>query len=366
MKEIYFTSESVVEGHPDKICDKIADSILDYALSIDENSKIAIEASIKDNFIFIFGESNTKAKINYEQIAKKVLKEIGYTNKFEVLVKVNKQSQEINHAVTKDIGITAAGDQGIMFGFACNETSSLMPAPIYYANQLALQLRKVHLKYDKLGPDGKTQITIKYINNKVDSVDSIVISTQHSPDINLQSIRKIIIEEVIPFAIPSKLITSNTKYFINPSGSFIVGGPFGDSGTTGRKIVCDTYGGYSRVGGGCLSSKDPSKVDRSGAYYCRYVAKNIVANKLASKCEIGVSYAIGLTNPISLFVDTFGTSRISESELYKIIYDNFDFSVTNIINELGLLKPIYSETSCYGHFGRDIFPWEKVKKLIWK
>lgn len=363
MKEFYFTSESVVEGHPDKVCDKIADSILDYALSRDTNSKMAVEASIKDNFIFIFGEANTRCDIDYETIAKNVLKNVGYKEKYEVLVKVNKQSSEINAAVNKNNEEIAAGDQGIMFGFACDETDELMPAPIYYAHRLALKLREIHEKYETLGPDGKTQVTIKYVNDKVDSIDSIVISTQHSSELDIESIKEIILKEVIQPIIPNTLITSNTNYLINPSGSFTIGGSFGDSGTTGRKIVCDTYGGYSRVGGGCFSSKDPSKVDRSAAYYCRYVAKNIVANKLATKCEIGVSYAIGCTNPISIFIDTFGTSNISEKQLNDIISKNFDFSVTNIIDELDLLKPIYAETSCYGHFGREKFTWEKVKKL---
>lgn len=363
MKDYFFTSESVVEGHPDKICDKIADSILDYALSKDKNSKMAVEASIKDNFILIFGEANTKCDIDYETIAKNVLKEAGYKENYEVLIKVNKQSSEINAAVTKKDGEIAAGDQGIMFGFACDETNELMPAPIYYAHKLALKLRDIHKKYDELGPDGKTQVTVRYIDNVVNSIDSIVISTQHSPNIELETIKQIIINEVINPTIPKSLITSDTKYLINPSGSFIVGGSFGDSGTTGRKIVCDTYGGYSRVGGGCLSSKDPSKVDRSAAYYCRYVAKNIVANGLAKKCEIGVSYAIGCVNPISIFIDTFGTSTLPEEQLEEIISKNFDFSVTNIINELDLCRPIYAETFCYGHFGRNIFPWEKIKEL---
>lgn len=363
MKEFYFTSESVVEGHPDKICDKIADSILDYALSKDINSKMAVEASIKDNFILIFGEANTKCDIDYETIAKNVLRDVGYKENYDVLVKVNKQSSEINLAVTKDSGKIAAGDQGIMFGFACDETDELMPAPIYYAHKLALRLRKIHEKYDGLGPDGKTQVTVKYIDDKVHSIDSIIISTQHSSDFKIDEIKKIILDEVIYSTIPQSLINTNTKYLINPIGSFIIGGSFGDSGTTGRKIVCDTYGGYSRVGGGCFSSKDPSKVDRSAAYYCRYVAKSIVANKLATKCEIGVSYAIGYTDPISIFIETFGTSKISDEELRSIVSNNFDFSVTNIINELDLLKPIYSETSCYGHFGRKNFTWEKVKNL---
>lgn len=363
MKNYYFTSESVTEGHPDKICDKIADSILDKALEGDPNSKMAVEATIKDELILIYGEANTKSTIDYESIARNVLKEIGYFEDYNVLIKVTEQSIEISNAVSNENGDVAAGDQGIMFGYACDETDEYMPAPIYYAHKLAIKLNKFQRCNKYLGPDGKTQVTIKYENGKVKSVDTIVISTQHTKEINNDDLKRLVIENVISPTIPKELFDENTKFLINPSGSFIIGGSFGDSGTTGRKIVCDTYGGYSRVGGGCFSSKDPTKVDRSAAYYCRYVAKNIVAQGLANKCEIGVSYAIGKKEPISIFVETFGTGKVSNEELENIILNNFDFKVSNIIKELDLKKPIYSKTSCYGHFGRKDFSWEKIKKI---
>lgn len=363
MKNYYFTSESVTEGHPDKICDRIADSILDKALQGDPNSKMAVEATIKDDLIFIYGEANTNSIIDYEGIAKGVLKEIGYFEDYKVLTKITEQSLEISKAVNKEDGDVAAGDQGIMFGYACDETEEYMPAPIYYAHKLAMKLNEVQRNNKFLGPDGKTQVTIKYENEKVKSIDTIVVSTQHTTEINNHDLKQFIIDQVIAPIIPKKLFDGNTKFLVNPSGSFVIGGSFGDSGTTGRKIVCDTYGGYSRVGGGCFSSKDPTKVDRSAAYYCRFVAKNIVAQGFASKCEIGVSYAIGKKEPISIFVETFGTKKISSKELNKIILNNFNFTVSNIIEELDLKKPIYSKTSCYGHFGRKDFPWEKIKKL---
>lgn len=362
-KIFYFTSESVTEGHPDKICDKIADSILDKALKDDPNSKMAVEATIKDDLILIYGEANTKSNIDYESIAKNVLKEIGYYENYNVIKKVTEQSVEISNAVDKNDGDVAAGDQGIMFGYACDETDEYMPAPIYYAHKLAIKLNEVQKENKCLRPDGKTQVTIKYEKAKVKSIDTIVISTQHTEEIDMNHLKQLMIDNVILPTIPKRLLDKNTKFLINPSGSFTIGGSFGDSGTTGRKIVCDTYGGYSRVGGGCFSSKDPTKVDRSAAYYCRYVAKSIVAQGLANKCEIGVSYAIGQKEPISIFVETFGTGKVSNNELENIILDNFDFKVSNIIKELDLRKPIYCKTSCYGHFGRKDFPWEKIKKI---
>lgn len=361
MKNFYFTSEGVSEGHPDKICDKISDTILDYALSKDKNSKMAVEATIKDDLILIYGEAKTSANIDYKKIALDTIRKIGYKEKYHVIVKVSDQSDEINYAVTHNN--IAAGDQGIMFGFACDETDEYMPAPIYFANKLAIKLGTLHTNNKNFGPDGKSQVTIKYVNGEVFSIDTVIISIQHSSNISYKDIENIVLNEVIFNVLPDELINKDTKFLINPSGSFIKGGSFGDSGTTGRKIVCDTYGGYSRVGGGCFSSKDPSKVDRSAAYYCRYVAKNIVANGFAKKCEIGVSYAIGHTNPISLFIDTFETSNLSENQLKELILKNFDFNVTNIINELDLRRPIYAETSCYGHFGRSNFSWEKIKEL---
>lgn len=356
----FFSSESVTEGHPDKICDIISDRFVDEAISKDKNSRMAVECTIKDNFILIYGEANTHAKIDYEKIAKQTIKEIGYKEDYIVKIKVSNQSYEISNAVLKDNDVIGAGDQGIMFGYACDETENYMPFPIEYANKLAMQLATIQKENDMLGPDGKTQITVEYENNHVKRIDSIVISTQHSNLISLEEIKKIIIEQVIDVVIPSKYIDSFTNYYINPSGSFTIGGSFGDSGTTGRKIVADTYGGFGRIGGGCLSSKDPTKVDRSAAYYARYVAKNIVANGYATKCEIQLSYVIGKSNPVSIYIETFGTNTIAMIELEKKVKDTFNFSLNNIIKELDLLRPIYHLTSCYGHFGKMNLPWEKI------
>ncbi|MDD2391464.1 MAG: methionine adenosyltransferase [Bacilli bacterium] len=355
----FFTSESVTEGHPDKICDKISDKILDEALKQDKDSKMAVETTIKDNFVLIYGEANTKANLDYENIAKWVLKDIGYDDDFEVLLKVGKQSSEINAAVVKEE--ICAGDQGIMFGYATLETEELMPLPIMLANKLAHQLTLVRKEGNLfLRPDGKTQVTVEYENGVPKRVDTVIIASQHVESILQDELKKIIEEEVVKKVIPSNLMDDDTKILVNTSGSFILGGPFGDSGTTGRKIICDTYGGMGRIGGGCFSSKDPSKVDRSAAYYARYVAKNIVAHDLAQKCEIQLSYTIGKSNPISLFIDTFNTEKVDIDKIYKYVYDNFDFSVSNIIKELDLLKPIYYDLASYGHFGRET-TWEKIK-----
>ena len=362
----YFTSESVTEGHPDKICDKISDKILDTALEQDKNSKMAVEATIKGNLVFIYGEANTKAKLNYEEIAKEVLKDIGYNEEFNFIIKVSNQSKEINKSVEKKE--LAAGDQGIMFGYATNETKELMPLPILLANKLAYNLAKARKK-DKntpLLPDGKTQVTVEYQNNKPKRIDTIIIAAQHKKEITQKELKKYIIENVITKTIPQNLLDKKTKILINTSGSFIIGGPYSDSGTTGRKIIVDTYGGTSRIGGGCLSSKDPTKVDRSAAYYTRYVAKNIVAHNLADKCEIQVSYAIGKQKPISLFIETFNTEKVNISEIYKYVETNFNFSVENIINELNLKNTKYYNIASYGHFGRtDInLPWENIKNTL--
>ncbi len=361
----YYTSESVTVGHPDKTCDTIADSILDYALAHDPNAHMAVEATIKDNFILVYGEAGTNVDIPYEKIAKDTLKEIGFKEDYEVLVKVGKQSSEINSAVTKETTEIGAGDQGIMYGFACDETDVYMPLSIDLAHRLAKRLQD-QFRNDPntiLMPDGKTQVTVEYNGDKVCRIDTIVVSTQHVASASLADVQKYVREQVIDPVCKNELVDENTKYIINPSGSFIVGGSFGDSGTTGRKIVVDTYGGHGRIGGGCFSSKDPSKVDRSAAYYCRYVAKNIVAHKLARKCEIQVSYAIGLTKPLSIYIDTYGTNTVSEDEIYAYVEKNFDFSVANIISELDLRRPIYKQTASYGHFGRrDLdLPWERIK-----
>lgn len=362
----YFTSESVTEGHPDKICDKIADKILDEALKQDKNSHMAVEATIKDNVVFIYGESNTKAKLDYEGIAKDVLKDIGYTEEFNVIIQVNKQSSEINDAVGggNEIG---AGDQGIMFGYACNETLELMPLPITLAHKLAMQLSNVRRGdvNTPLKPDGKTEVTVEYIDGKPSRIDTIIISSCHSKSISQDDLKKYILDKVVKPVIPSDLVDDDTKYLINTSGSFVVGGSFGDSGTTGRKIIVDTYGGMGRIGGGCFSSKDPSKVDRSAAYYARYVAKNIVAHNFANKCEIQVSYAIGVSTPVSLYIDTFNTEKVNINDIYEYVNNNFDFSVSNIIKELDLLNIEYYKLAAYGHFGRtDMYlPWEQIKDL---
>ncbi len=360
-----FTSESVTIGHPDKICDTIADAILDEALRQDENSKMAVECTIKDDFVLIYGEANTQAEIDFESIAKKTLKYIGYEETFTVVVKVSQQSAEINHAVTQNEADLGAGDQGIMFGYASDETSNYMPLAIDLAHRLAAQLELVRRQdlNSPLRPDGKTQVTIEYDNDVPKRVDTVVVSSQHCATISQEALSELIISQVITPIIPVALIDENTKYLINPSGSFVVGGSFGDSGTTGRKIVVDTYGGMGRIGGGCFSSKDPSKVDRSAAYYCRYVAKNIVAAKLASRLEIQLSYAIGKSQPISIMIDTFNTGAKSDEAILAIIKENFDFSVSNIIKELDLKKPIYQPLAAYGHFGREGYPWERIKAL---
>ena len=360
----FFTSESVTEGHPDKMCDKIADKILDSALSQDKNSKMAVEATIKDDLVLIYGEARTNAKLDYEKIAKDVIKDIGYTEEFKVITKISEQSIEINKAVSKDK--ICAGDQGIMFGYATNETDSFMPTPIYYAHKLAKQLTDTRRsdKNTPLKPDGKTQVTVEYENDFPKRIDTIIVSSQHVENITQEELRDYIIKNVIEKVIPKELVDENTKYLINTSGSFTIGGPFGDSGTTGRKIVVDTYGGFSKVGGGCFSSKDPSKVDRSAAYYARFVSKNVVAHHLCDRCEIELSYAIGKEEPISIYIDTFNTNKKSIEEIYKYVNDNFDFRVSNIIEELDLLKPIYYQTAAYGHFGRDDLnlSWEQIKE----
>lgn len=360
MKNYFFTSESVTEGHPDKICDKISDKILDVALSKDKNCHMAIEASIKDNLILLFGETNIKENIDYEKIAREVLKDIGYNDEFNIMLKISRQSKEINDAVSKKK--ICAGDQGIMFGYACVETKELMPLPISLANKLAEQLTKVRKSNDNsfLKPDGKTQVTVEYENDLPKRIDTIVIACQHEKYVSRKQLEKFIKKEVISPILPTYLCDSNTKILINTSGSFIIGGPFADSGTTGRKIVADSYGGMSRVGGGCFSSKDPSKVDRSAAYYARYVAKNIVAKGLADRCEIGVSYAIGQEIPINIFIETFGTNKTELNEIVKFVNNNFNFSVDNIVKELDLRKPIYYDLAAYGHFGRTGYSWERI------
>ncbi len=362
MSIYYFTSESVTDGHPDKICDQIADAILDEALSQDKQSKIAVEATIKDDFVLVYGEANTKATINYEQIARNVIRDIGYMEDFEVLVKVSNQSSEINTAVTSQ-ETTAAGDQGIMFGYASNETESYMPLAIDLAHKLSKQLSDIKKEVPWLKPDGKTQVTVAYENGIPQYVHTIVVSASHEEGIDHATIESTIMEKVIKPVVDEKWLKEETKYIINPSGSFTIAGPFSDSGTTGRKLVVDSYGGMARIGGGAFSSKDPSKVDRSAAYYARHVAKSVVAAGLCDRLEIQLSYAIGLIEPISIHLETFGTEKKDKEMIVEIIKNNFNFNVGNMIDELDLLRPIYRESANFGHFGREGFPWEDIRIL---
>ena len=380
MKKL-FTSESVTEGHPDKLCDYISDSVLDACLKEDKYSRVACETVAGKGEIFITGEITSNANIDIEKIARNAIKEIGYDNEnldmdyrtCKINLNISKQSPDIALGVDKsledkigeNLESMGAGDQGIMFGFACDETDVYMPLPIYLAHKLSKKLTELRKNgvIDYLRPDGKTQVTVEYDDDKPIRVDTIVISTQHSEDIDLEILRKDIKEKVIKEIVPEELLDDNTKYYINPTGRFVIGGPLGDSGLTGRKIIVDTYGGYSRHGGGAFSGKDSSKVDRSAAYMARFIAKNIVANKLAKKCEIQFSYAIGVAKPVSIYVDTFGTGVVPEEEIVDLIYKKFELTPTGIINYLNLRSPIYTKTTNYGHFGKDDLPWEKVIKI---
>lgn len=376
-----FTSESVTEGHPDKLCDYISDSVLDACLSQDENSRVACETVAGKGEVVITGEITSNADIDIEQIARNAIKEIGYDNKdtdidyrtCKIHINISKQSPDIALGVNKSledktgesVASEGAGDQGIMFGFACDETDAYMPLPIYLAHKIAKRLTDVRkenvLTY--LRPDGKTQVTVEYEDDIPVRVDTVVVSTQHTEDADLEVLRKDIIEKVIKEVVPENLLDENTKYYINPTGRFVIGGPLGDSGLTGRKIIVDTYGGYSRHGGGAFSGKDSTKVDRSAAYMARFIAKNIVANGYAKKCEIQFSYAIGVAKPVSIYVDTFGTGTILEEEIVDLIYKKFELTPRGIIEYLGLKKPIFTKTTNYGHFGKDDLPWEKIIKM---
>ena len=369
MKKFYFTSESVTEGHPDKLCDYISDTILDEALTQDKYSRVAVETFASANQITIAGQITTNAVLNVEKIVRDRIKEIGYDNAeldidyrtCKIDINITKQSSDIAQGV--DIG--GAGDQGIMFGFASNETEEYMPFAISMAHKLATRLTEVRktgiMPY--LRPDGKTQVTVEYEEGQVKRIDTILISTQHDADIDMEILKKDIKEKIIDEVIEAKYLDNDTKYYINPTGRFVIGGPLGDTGLTGRKIIVDTYGGYARHGGGAFSGKDATKVDRSAAYMLRHIAKNIVANGYAKKCELQVAYAIGMEQPMSVFVDTFGTNTISEDEILDIVNRNFDLTPKGIIEYLGLREPIFTKTTNYGHFGKNELPWEKIIEL---
>ena len=377
-----FTSESVTEGHPDKLCDYISDSILDSYLEKDKNARVACETVAGKGEIIVTGEISSVAKdVDVEKIVRQAIKDIGYDNEktdidyrtCKVHLNISKQSPDIALGVDKsleekegeNIISEGAGDQGIMFGFACDETENLMPMPIFLAHALSKRLTEVRKQdiIDYLRPDGKVQVTVEYEDDKPIRVHTIVISTQHNADVDMKTLRKDIKEKVINAIVPEKLLDENTKYYINPTGRFVIGGPLGDSGLTGRKIIVDTYGGYSRHGGGAFSGKDATKVDRSASYMARHLAENIVANKLAKKCEIQLSYAIGVAKPISIYVETFGTAKIPESEIIDKINNKFDLTPRGIINYLKLQEPIYRKTTNYGHFGKENLPWEKIVEL---
>lgn len=384
--KLMFTSESVTEGHPDKICDQVSDAVLDACLEQDPRSRVACETAVKTGYVMLLGEITTNAVFNYDELVRKVVNEIGYDasekgfdgNSCGVLVAIAKQSGDIAMGVDKaleaksgqmteaEVEAIGAGDQGMMFGYACNETPTLMPLPIYLAHKLTRRQSEVRKNgtLPWLRPDAKSQVTIEYSFGKPKRIDNVLISTQHAPEISQEDIRKNVIEHIINPVLPKELVDADMKIYVNPTGRFVVGGPMGDAGVTGRKIIVDTYGGMGRHGGGAFSGKDPTKVDRSAAYAARYVAKNVVAASLADRVEVQVAYAIGVAHPLSVNVETFGTAKIADEKIAALINEHFDLRPGAIIRDLDLRRPIYRKTAAYGHFGRDDieFPWERTDK----
>jgi len=371
-----FTSESVSEGHPDKVCDQISDAVLDAVLAQDANGRVACETLVKNNLVVLGGEITTNVVIDYDHVARDVIRRIGYTAEMgfdpdtsTVLAVIGKQSPDIAQGVDEGKGLDleqGAGDQGLMFGYATNETDVLMPMPITLAHRLMKRHAEVRHsgKLKWLRPDAKSQVTVRYVDGKPAGIDTVVLSTQHAPDVKYETLKEAVIEEIVKPVLPAEWLDKNVKYFINPTGNFVIGGPVGDAGLTGRKIIVDTYGGMARHGGGAFSGKDPSKVDRSAAYAGRYVAKNIVAAGLADRCEIQIAYAIGVAKPVSIHVETFGTGRVPDNRIVELVREHFDLRPKGIIQMLDLLRPIYLPTAAYGHFGRteSSFTWERTDK----
>lgn len=380
LKDFLFTSESVGEGHPDKVADQLSDSVLDAFLKEDPSARVACEALVKNDVVILAGEITSTKVVNYERLARDVIKDIGYddaalgfdSQSCSIMTFISQQSPDISMGVNEHEGLhkeQGAGDQGLMFGFACDETPELMPLPISLSHQLMRALSRARRSETGsfLKPDAKSQVTVEYRDGRPHAVDTIVISTQHAEAASLKDVEEYVVENIVKRVIPSQYLTSKTKYLINPTGRFVIGGPVGDCGLTGRKIIVDTYGGYSRHGGGAFSGKDPSKVDRSAAYAARYIAKNVVAAGLASKCEVQVAYAIGVAKPVSVYINTFGTGKVSEAKISATVQEVFDLTPRGIIRSLDLLKPIYRPTASYGHFGREAgadgsFSWEKTDK----